>query len=120
MLATLRNTAVIISLSLAPFAAQAASFAEGTTPSATVRHDDLDLTSPAGVAALERRVKYAVRSVCGRTDGRDLAQTQRVAACRKIAKGAADSRVQVAIANARANTRLAQAGSAPSIGEAVQ
>ncbi len=37
-----------------------------------VFHGDLDLTSPAGVQTLERRIRVAAREVCGPADWRQL------------------------------------------------
>jgi len=41
-------------------------------PRVTVRYDDLNLATPAGVNALYGRISHAARAVCGDTFARDL------------------------------------------------
>ena len=48
----------------------------------TVSYADLDLTSPAGVAMLDRRIRGAIRQVCGRAFPRDLQSQIQVERCR--------------------------------------
>lgn len=63
----------------APAAAQEPRSAEHTL---AVRHADLDLTGPAGVAALDRRIAAAVRLACGTASDADLRGKNRVQQCR--------------------------------------
>jgi UrcA family protein len=48
--------------------------AQPVAKSEIVRFHDLDLASPAGVAALERRINSAARRVCSYYDGRGLSR----------------------------------------------
>lgn len=41
-------------------------------PSLTVSYADLNLSNPAGAAALYRRIQQAARTICGRNGTRDL------------------------------------------------
>ncbi len=111
MLAIARHAALAATVATATlgFAAAPASTAEpdaGRT--ATVRHADLDLASAAGVATLGRRVKLAVTTVCGRADPRDLTAQEQEKTCRAHALASAEPGVQLAIADARSGTRMAQ------------
>jgi UrcA family protein len=55
-------------------------------PEIAVAYGDLDLTNPAGVQALHRRLKTAAERVCPRTDGRVSAPDKAAAhECRKQA-----------------------------------
>ena len=51
--------------------------------SRTVSYADLDLDSPAGRAALDRRIENAVRQVCGRAFPIDLQSHNQVRQCRQ-------------------------------------
>ncbi|WP_156679885.1 UrcA family protein [Sphingomonas profundi] len=116
MIATIRTLAVSAAATLAAVAGIPAHAADlGDQRSVEIRHGDLDLTSAQGSAALQRRVRLAVRSVCGTADTRDLAAQQRMAACRAQANAAARPRVDLAIASARSATQLAQNVGAPSL-----
>ena len=48
----------------------------------TVDYSDLNLSAPAGIAALRHRLSIASRNVCGENDGRELAVTADMLACR--------------------------------------
>ena len=52
-------------------------------PSRMVSYGDLDLSSPAGQAALDRRIATAIRQVCGWAFPRDLQSTHEVQRCRE-------------------------------------
>jgi UrcA family protein len=59
---------------------------EPVTASVTVRHADLDLTTAAGRAALDRRVARAAREVCGPETPYDLYAKVRLRQCRDAAR----------------------------------
>lgn len=79
------------------------------TVSRTVRHADLDLTSPAGQQTLERRVNRAVGDVCGRHAGGNSMLYRQIRKCRDKAESGARAQMNVAIARAerRGQERLA-------------
>ena len=52
-------------------------------PSRTVGYGDLDLSSPVGQAALDRRIATAIRQVCGWAFPRDLQSSHEVQICRE-------------------------------------
>jgi UrcA family protein len=72
-----------------------------------VRYGDINLTSDAGVAQLQRRITNAARKICGYADARDLNGSQAVAACRRAAISAAAPKVELAVAGARNGQKLA-------------
>ena len=88
-------------------AAVPASAAEGVQFASDVRYGDLNLSSDAGVAQLQRRVASAARKVCGNADGRDIEASQAAAACRREAISSAAPKVELAVANARNGQKLA-------------
>lgn len=71
--------------------------------SATIRHTDLDLSSRAGRAKLNRRIASATEAVCGSYDGASEDRERAISRCR------ADARRQIAgqLANLRIGDRLA-------------
>lgn len=75
----------------------AAATAESVERSETVRFDDLNLASPAGVMALERRITGAARRVCGYHEARQMSliTPKDVTACMNSAL--ASARQQVAL-----------------------
>lgn len=58
----------LAALSLAAFATPASA----ETQSVSVTYADLDLDSPAGMAALESRIEAAAKKICGRTEVRNV------------------------------------------------
>jgi len=72
-----------------------------------VRYGDLNLTTDAGVAQLQRRIINSARKACGRADGRDLTASQAAAECRRAAISAAAPKIELAVANARNGQKLA-------------
>lgn len=72
-----------------------------------VRYGDLNLTTDEGVAQLQRRISNSARKACGHADGRDLTASQAAAACRQAAISAAAPKVELAVANARNDQKLA-------------
>jgi UrcA family protein len=81
-------------------------------PVRNVVYADLNLASPAGMAALHNRVNSAVLSVCGNADERDLRAMAAIHACRAKARDATQS--QIALLTDRAQ-RLAIASVGPHI-----
>ena len=67
----MRKSAVTVLAALAVASAVPASAAGGGA-SVAVGYADLDLTAPAGAAALHRRIEAAVDKVCARPELRDL------------------------------------------------
>ena len=89
-----------LALAAGAFAAPAA--AQGR--SATVRIDDLDLTSKAGQARLERRLHGAATEICGEIPAMPLQIKALTRACH--AEVLDSSRQQVALATARAQSKV--------------
>lgn len=69
----------------------------------TVRYADLDLTSPAGQAALDRRLAHAVREVCGRAFPRDLQSVDEASRCRRDTMANIQAQRNDALAQAQNN-----------------
>ena len=69
-------------------------------PSATVAVADLDLTTSAGQAKLDKRIDQAIRRMC-RVDGFDAFMLRQQADCRLAAKANAAPKVAFAIEAAR-------------------
>lgn len=82
--------------------------AHAETVSQKVSYSDLDLTSETGRARLDRRIKWAIRDVCG---SRDLASDPRhyrqVRACERDAFAGTRPQVTKAIAQAEGTQQLA-------------
>lgn len=71
-----------------------------TTPSVAVVHSDLDLRTPVGAKALERRVWRAVVAVCGEAPHYDLAGKNDVRQCRRDTLKIASAKAGLVIAGA--------------------
>jgi UrcA family protein len=69
----------------------------------TVRYADLDLTSPAGRARLDRRIEAAVREVCGEAPSFDLARRHAVRQC--LTETRANVRLPASVAADLSGTR---------------
>jgi UrcA family protein len=67
--------------------------AEADTPQSTVKYADLDLSIPAGAAALYARIERAARQVCLPLDGGNLSSKARMSAC--VHKAIADAVAKV-------------------------
>lgn len=87
-----------IILALAMVAAPASGLAQDEPPSVRVGAADLDLLSPEGRAALDRRVAAAVRKVCALQQGSDLQSVRNEAACRQLAFARARGQVEAVVA----------------------
>jgi UrcA family protein len=99
---------------LLPFAAFAAAFVAAPAcaqPAATivVRTADLDLQSPAGASALDRRIRAAVAMACGDASDADLHGRNQVARCRAetFAAAAAQRHAATALAGRTASRTFA-------------
>ena len=69
-------------------------------PTQAVSYADLDLTSPAGVAALDRRLDRAVDRVCGHPGRFPLPENRRIQKCHEETWNNIDGGRQVAFARA--------------------
>ncbi len=99
-----RTAILAVSLALVGTPALAATAEEA--PTATVRIDDLKLTSAKGRETLEARVRTAARALCA-TGGRSLNDRMMEADCKATALAAAKPQVERAIARADGGTQLA-------------
>jgi UrcA family protein len=84
---------IITSAALA-FAAVAGTAASAEdAPTAIVTYADLNLSSTAGVAALDQRISAAASQICGTVDIRDLQGKAAVNACRTTAVRSAAAQI---------------------------
>jgi UrcA family protein len=79
----------------------------GEARSVAVRTADLDLSGPAGRAALTRRIGYAATTVCGRADERDLVASRLTKVCLSDAMESAMPQVQLALSGQKAGRQFA-------------
>lgn len=95
-----------IKIALLPIAALAliAAPAAAETRSIEVSYAGLDLTSPAGVAAFDRRIAGAVRTICG-SAGADLVSGHAVRKCRAQAFDSVGRQKTAVIAAAETRAR---------------
>lgn len=96
-------------LPLALLAAAVAAQSPAAPASVAVSYADLDLSRPAGVAVLDRRLARAADAVCGVPDARDLRAAIATRACRTAALTAANAELKPVLA-ARQTAAYAQAG----------
>jgi len=104
---TLSSLAILAAaLCVAPAAAQAPSTSDRTL---VVRYADLDLNSPAGISALDRRIHAAVRIACGTASDADVHGKNLVLQCRAdtLASVAAQREKAIALAGQSPPTVLA-------------
>ncbi|MDB5712992.1 MAG: hypothetical protein JWO15_389 [Sphingomonadales bacterium] len=92
---------------LAGLAALCAVPAAAQTVSIPVSFSGLDLTSTSGQEILNRRVKSAVRTICGSPDIRDLTAVAAERKCAIATRAQAQSRVAIAIAASQPNLQVA-------------
>jgi UrcA family protein len=90
MVASLMLPALFVA---APAFAAAAAAVEAP-PSVTVRYDDLNLTSPKGVASLYRRIQYAATEACRPAEGPQSVERMRWGAWNKCFRHAISEAVQ--------------------------
>ena len=90
--------ALAAALLVAPAYAQPAS---AQPASATIDYSDLDLSRPADVARLDRRIEIAARTACGPTSSADPEGMREVRRCRAQASEAASLQRSRAIAAAQ-------------------
>lgn len=83
----------------------APAFAESETRSITISYDDLNLSSESGRERLTKRVKMAVKQVCGSANRLTLRERAAQQACQANARRAAD--VQLASLFNGSSARLA-------------
>ena len=83
------NTLAIKALAAASLSLLAVAPAAAQVVQATVYYGDLDISSPAGAAALNTRLLNTIKSVCERPDIRDLNATAAWEACKDAAMSSA-------------------------------
>jgi UrcA family protein len=100
-----------LSLALIACSAFAAPVASASTISIPVSYGGLDLTTPAGIAALDARIEGAVRRICGRAYPVDLQAQADVRRCRAEARFNVQAQRGDALASAQnRRTQLASRG----------
>lgn len=106
------SLAAVVSFScFSAAAAQTAWTAADGIRQTSVRYDDLDLSSPAGVAALKVRVDRAARTVCGPEPGiRELRWSGEFRDCVSRATGSAGRATVEAMLTARRGVQAAPLG----------
>ena len=98
----------MLKLTLLAAVALSSTAALADAPTMRVSYADLNLTSPAGVAALKARVARAATTVCALDGSRDVQSLMAERACRSAALASADLPMQTAIAAANSQRQLAQ------------
>lgn len=101
----MRNLILIAAASTALIAAPSAASASpmnSTEFSATVEHDDLDLTTQRGIARLDERVRTEIRRACA-NGARDSASLRLERQCRASALASAEQGIRIAVAEANAD-----------------
>jgi len=103
----IRFAAPILLALLAAGAAQAQpDGTEGAAPREVVRYEDLDLSRPAGVAALDRRIAAAAARLCGpRVASEAMVERAQRLGCIRDARTSADAGRGAAIAAAGGRLR---------------
>lgn len=91
--------ALLLTAALAPVAASAET-GDMITFRSTVEHSDLDLTTDAGVARLDDRVRSRIRKMC-EFGGRDLTSLKMERECRDRALASTAPAIRMAISNAK-------------------
>jgi UrcA family protein len=71
-----------------------------------VSHADLDLSSRAGIARLDRRILTAIQQACGPTSDADPAGQNRARSCRKAAAAEVKAQREMILAARRAAPTL--------------
>ena len=110
---TRKSNLPAIAFALAALAAthSHSALANSEPPSDDVHYGDLNLTTEAGIKALDRRLDRAVERVCGRASMTDLPAQVAIAKCRKETNQSIQAEREFAIASA--NGRQGLADSAP-------
>ena len=102
-------------LAMTPVAASSAlaNPANSTDFSETITHDDLDLTTQAGINRLDDRIRTRINRLC-RTDARDSDARRLGRKCRIGALASVEQQVQIAVAQANSQrARLAATTPSP-------
>lgn len=89
-------------LALLAAAVPAAAQEPGETFTASVRQDDLNLASPAGIATFRGRVKALADRVCGAVPVAPIREAGPVAACRSQLFRSADTQLDLALGSGSA------------------
>ena len=107
----MKTMLTIAALVAASFSAPALAQGEPLSINAHIRTADLDLTTDAGVRALDRRIRNAAVTLCGIPSSADPNGKRTARECRADARAQAYAQRQAAIASARqpSSTSLAAA-----------
>lgn len=85
----------------------APALAQENLPDVSVSYADLDLSSPAGVQSLDRRLSAAVKAACPDDRGiRDAARLQEVSQCRTAKRKEVSGLREVALARAAGEKKM--------------
>jgi UrcA family protein len=98
MFAMKMSVALLAFLTASIAAVPAVAQAPADTFTASVRQDDLNLASPAGIATFKGRVKALADRVCGAVPVAPIREAGPVAACRSQVFRSADSQLDLALA----------------------
>ncbi|MHA7818286.1 MAG: UrcA family protein [Erythrobacter sp.] len=114
----MRNSIIIAAAAalIALPATASASTVEAKDFSVSVKHRDLDLSTSEGASRLDERVRTRIRQMC-QTGGRDSDSRRLESECRESALAATMPQIDLAIAEARAERRLAASTVTPSTAE---
>jgi UrcA family protein len=105
------NPILTLSHAFVAGSAFAASAAAASTMSIPVSYGGLDLTTPAGIAALDSRIEGAVRRICGRAYPVELQAQADASRCRAEARLSVQAQRGDALASAQnRRTQLASRG----------
>jgi len=102
--------AALLSAAVAPATAHAGTAASVEPVSVEVRYSGIDLTTEAGVAQLDRRVRGAARQMCRAGDSRDLKAMSQSRRCFNEAMTNGKQQIAQAVVAAKAGQDYAQAG----------
>ena len=80
--------------------------AQSEQPTARVSYADLNLSTPAGRATLDRRIQHAIDGMCGRAPSGNLDVAAPVWQCRSAAEASATSQRQLAFEAARQGSTI--------------
>ena len=92
---------IVAAVAAAAFATPVSAQTPPETQRIVVDHADLDLTSRAGIARLDRRILTAIQAACGPTSDADPAGQNRARSCRKTAAAQVKAQRDLALAAAR-------------------
>ena len=103
-----KTTLLALTATIALMGAASTSYANDTF-TASVKTNDLNLASPAGVAVLDQRIVQAAKLVCGPLDIKSTRAVAAWNACHQAAVDGAKAQVEAAVAAYRDGKALASA-----------